>query len=100
METKTLNEDNLEKVAGGSSQEKAITILVDIPLYIEDVEMEVYYDGELDLSKSRTFDSSVRTTNLTFRGENGTHEVKIKFNKLDVSIYALNFDDGSYICIG
>lgn len=98
MTQNELNEKQLNSVAGGLAGERQVSVPVDIPEFNEDVTIKVYVDGQLDTSKTRTVDSSVRQIVLTFTGK-GKKALEVKFNNVKSKKYDIDFDKSTYIIL-
>ena len=84
-------------LSSGTRKEKEIEIKVELPADIPEAKLEVYVDGTLDASRSTTADTSFKTSvTFTFKGTQGTRDVRIKLNGQPYKSYEINFDDSSF----
>ena len=90
-----LDEKQLEKVAGGST-ESQITLILDLSqekLLSGDITIKPYVNGELKTSMIKVVDESVTSVSFVFKGR-GKVEVKFKINEDIFKYYELDFDAG------
>lgn len=90
-----LDDNQLEKIAGGSRRDGSISIVVEVPkLAANDITVTPYLEGELLTSMIKIIDSCVRevTFNLS---SSGVKQFRVKFNEV-IKDYEINFDNKTY----
>lgn len=102
MKNNELKEQQLENVAGGTSREKTITVVVDFSEYRQftsDITIKPYLDGELLNDKVKTVDRSITVVNINITGK-GIKQLRVKLNNEVFKTYKLDFTSGTVIELG
>ena len=92
-----INDENLSKVAGGESNRKEKTVVVDLQFQetSSDKTIKVYVDGQIDRALCTTIDGMVTHKTFMFKGY-GIKSVRFKVNDLDYKDYTIDFESGTY----